>query len=229
MRTLLSLILLLPLLAIGDDFPRVTLSGRVNWTAPATTYIINEDCEGANAPSGWFDNMTPDWDNTDATVLAGSQQWYKSTGSDARSYFEFSDGDSFTAVLMFKIADATPANVRSLCGWRDSTGATLAVARLNTTGTLAIYTDGSNSTATTDALSDNTAYYIKMRWTEAGTASIEFATSFAFTGSGTKYTSKSTSFTTTDCTRFYLGTTTGTTDAWYFDNIQMSASDIPNP
>lgn len=224
-RTLLVCFFALYGLAAQAEHTVVTVVQPAAVAGP--TWIINEDAEGTGTPSGWTDGNTPDWDYT-TTVLAGSQSLFLSSGGTSNSYYTIVDADTRYVVIKFQIADATPTSVKTICAFRTSANGAVCMARLNTAGTIGIYTNGADGTATTDALSNATPYYIKLVWVDSGTCTLEFNTSLSFSGTGTKYTT-ATGGTTTDCTRFVVGASTSGVQSAIIDTIRLDDVDITGP
>lgn len=188
--------------------------------APAPTYIIEENCEGAGTPSGWSNTGgTPDWDYT-ATVLQGSESLELST-ADITEY-AISDASDLWAYCMFRAPDVTPTSTISIIGIR--AGATpVAAARLNTDGTLTVYCNGADSSKTVTALADNTTYHIWLHMVKSGTCTVAFSTDGTKPTSGNQFQSRTGG--TGTITKIDFRNPGGQA---FFDRLLLSAEEIPS-
>lgn len=150
------------------------------------SYLIEENCEGTGTPSGWTDSGSFNWDYT-ATVLQGSHSCINSGGSS--TFYTFAGQTTVYGYCLIRVV-SLPASANTLLGFRDSAGNPLGLARVNATGNIAIFANGSDSTFTTDAISAGTTSHLWFSFVSGGTCTVEFSTDGTRTGSGNKFTSK---------------------------------------
>lgn len=222
MRTLLIWLIAAPL-AWSQALPTARTGASPKPAAGGVVYVIEEYMEGTGTPAGATDGNTVNWDYT-TVALQGSQSWFSSTTG--YSYFTIADANFYEAVITFRVADSTPTSTRQIAGFGTSANAVLCRIRIDTTGHLMVYTNGADSTPTTDAISDATQIWAKLIWNDGGTCSVEWNTSPSFSGSGSKFTS-ATGGTTTDCTRFYLGASSSQVNNLIIDSVRVAAAVIP--
>lgn len=172
--------------ASGNDL--ASFSGQSvtnNSTAGGGSYLVEEDCEGTGTPSGWTDTGSPNWDYT-TTVLQGSQSVLFNGTS---SYVTFTGQTTCYGYFLWRTT-SIPGSTNTIGGFRDSSGNPLALARINSSGNLAMYANSSDSSFTTDAVSANTTYHIWYSFTSGGTCTVAFSTDGVRPTSGNKFTSK---------------------------------------
>lgn len=157
--------------------------------AAAASYdLVEENCEGTGTPSGWTNSGSPNWDYT-TVVLQGTESVLCSSG--ASSYKTFTGNTTVHAYCKFRIPTSLPGSTSTFLAIRDSGGSALALMRVNATGNLGVFANGSDSASfTVDAISANTDYHAWLTFTSAGTCSIAFSTDGTKPTSGNAYTSK---------------------------------------
>lgn len=157
-------------------------------SAAAASYdLVEENCEGTGTPSGWTDSGGPNWDYTTA-ILQGTQSVLCSSGQS--SYKTFTGSTTVHAYSLFRIPTALPGSTTTYTAIRDSLGNPLATFRVNSSGQMIVFANGSESTPTVDSLSANTTYHVWYLFTSGGTCSVAFSTDGTKPTSGNAYTSK---------------------------------------
>ena len=158
--------------------------------AGGPTWQVNEDCEGVGKPTGWTDVGTAvNWDGTGET---GEGVNFPAAGAQKSSYFAYSGGgDEYYAAWVY-LAAAPSGNTEIMSLKTNTT--TLAYIRLNTAKTITAILGGSAGSTTSDAIPDTTWVAIRLHYV-AGTGSdayceAEWSTDGTFSGSGTKYSTK---------------------------------------
>jgi hypothetical protein len=160
-------------------------------TAVATSYLLEENCEGAGTPAGWGDAGTPDWDYT-TTILQGSHSIDLGTGDSTGA--TISDGSPLYVYFLFRMRASLPASATQVFGLRTSGDSALCLFRIGTDagsrGKITVFANGSDSTATVTAMSTSTTYHCWMTWAASGTCSAAFSTDGVRPTSGDQFTSK---------------------------------------
>lgn len=177
--------------------------------------VFSEGFEAPGYENSWTVLGTPN-DQFTGAVNSGSYSWLGSGGEYAQTTID--DSDYIRVDLWFRTTGLLPGSIDSVFGIRDSSASAIAICRLNSLGQISVYTDGSDSDFTTDSLSINTSYFIRLIFTDSGTTSVEFSTTNTFLGSGSKYTSKI-GGSTSDATRLRLRHTSGRD--YIFDDIKI--------
>lgn len=169
----------------GNDL--ATFTGRQADVANGSTVsgydLVEENCEGSGTPSGWTDTGTPNWDYT-VSVGEGSHSVLCSSGQS--SYKTFAGNTTVHAHVLFRIPNSMPGATVTLAAIRDSGGSALALLRVNATGNVAVYANGSDSTFTVDAVAHSTWYHGWITFVSGGTCTAAFASQAS---GGTKPTS----------------------------------------
>ena len=179
------------------------------------TSELAETFEASEYDLAWTESGAPDGDST-TQVKVGTKSLYLAAADD-RIEIAITDRDDYTFEAWFYLG-ATPGATATAMGFRTSAGGARVLMRVNTSRQLAVY-DAGDSAFTTDALTLNTWYKVRMVWKDLGTCSMEFSTDGTFLGSGNKYTSK-TGSTYTDIVRLRIGHTAGVTLS-YWDDITL--------
>lgn len=166
----------------------LSLAGSPPTAVGFTPDLLDEDCEGTGKPAGWTDAGTPNWDYVTAPApLQGAQSLR--FGTSQAAHFTFAGTTTVEMYCLFTVA-SLPGSIVTIFGARDSGGAALCLARLNTTGTISVYSNGSDATFTTDAYTAGTAIHLWLRYVSGGTCTVEWATDGVRVGSGNKFASK---------------------------------------
>lgn len=206
-------------------FSQTGLDGITNWgsldgveVVSSVSYVVNQDFEGTGYDNGesWTESGTPDEDYT-TTVKVGSH----ALDCSGAEYTEITvaDSDDYTFEFWFYRPSSLPGSTYTLAGIRTSGGAAVHLVRINSSGALSVYTNGSDSTFTTATISADTWYRVRAIWSDSGTCSVEFNETGTFDGSGTDYTSK-TGGTTSDATRLRVSHSS-TSIQFIYDLVQM--------
>lgn len=156
-------------------------------SAAASYDLVEENVEGTGTPSGWIDSGSPNWDYT-SVVLQGSQSLQCSSGQS--TYKTFTGSTTVHAYSLFRIPSSIPGSTTTYHAIRDSAGTALATFRVNSSGQMIVFANGSESTPTVDALSANTTYHVWCLFTSGGTCSVAFSTDGTKPTSGNAYTFK---------------------------------------
>ena len=179
------------------------------------TYVLNQNFEGPGYDNGetWipFGTVNPD----EATIFKVGSQSFKNTGNGS-IYATISDAAIYTLDFWYRIPGAPPSNA-TIAALRTSDGSAICLARLTNDLKMDIFVSGDDSgTPTTDAMSLNTWYRVRMIWNRSGTCSVEFNETGTFSGDGTDYPSKTAG--TATIGRIYIGQ--GVTS--YYDLVQLT-------
>lgn len=177
--------------AAGNDV--ATFTGRqadvTNNSTNSGYDLLSENCEGTGTPADWTDTGSVNWDYT-TTVLEGSHSVRLSASANTTK----SIGSLTTAECFFLVNfGSLPVSTASIGGFRASDTSPRAVARVNSTGNVAVYCNGGDSSFTTDAMVAGTTYGVWVKWTASGECSVAFmpATDLTKPTSGTaKYASR---------------------------------------
>lgn len=149
--------------------------------------LVDESAEGTGTPSGWTDAGSPNWDYT-TTILQGTHSLLCGGGSS--SYKTFASQSTAYGYCLLRIPTSLPGSVTTYCGFRASDASTRAVVRVNASGQVTIFADGSDSPACVATMSANTTYHVWWQFTASGTCSVAFSTDGTRPTSGDNYTYK---------------------------------------
>ena len=156
-------------------------------SAAAASYdLVEENCEGVGTPSGWTNSGSPNWDYT-ATVLQGSESCLQTAGS--------SSYDTFTAVgtaygyALIRVG-TLPGSTITICGFRATDDSARALVRMNTSGQISIFANGSDSSFTVDSMSTGVTYHLWWNFIASGACDVGFSTDGTKPTSGNKFVTK---------------------------------------
>lgn len=157
----------------GNDL--ATFTGRqadvTNGSTNSGYDILSENCEGTGTPVDWTDSGTVNWDYT-TTVLEGSHSVRLSASASTTK----SIGSRTSAECFFLVNHGSlPVSTASIGGFRASDTSPRAVARVNSTGNVAVYCNGGDSAFTTDAMVAGTTYGVWVKWLASGECTVAFA------------------------------------------------------
>lgn len=197
-----------------------TFSGRqtdlVNSsTQSGASYLVNENFDGTGTASGWTNSGSPNWDYTTA-ILDGTHSLLCSAGTSTE--YSFPSQSTAYAKFMLRVPTALPGATITVAGLRATDSSARALVRMNASGQLAVFANGSDSTFTTDAMSHSTTYYVWMTWSASGTCSVGWSTTDTRPTSGNKFTSKTGGTGTVE--KVQLNSTN------IFDRVQVSTSQL---
>lgn len=149
--------------------------------------LVDESAEGTGTPSGWTNGGSPNWDYT-TTILQGTHSVL--CGSGATSYYTFASQSTAYGYCLFRIPTSLPGSVTTYCGFRASDTSARASVRVNASGQVTIFANGSDSTACVATMSANTTYHVWWSYTASGTCTVAFSTDGVRPTSGDNFTSK---------------------------------------
>lgn len=156
--------------------------------AAAASYdLVEENCDGTGTPSGWVDSGTPNWDYT-TTILQGTQSVLCASGQS--SYKTFSTQSTAYGYCLMRIPTSLPGSVNTYCGFRASDGSARALVRVDASGNVTMFANGSDSTACVTQMTANTTYHVWWSFTASGTCTVAFSTDGTKPTSGNNFTSK---------------------------------------
>lgn len=164
-----------------------TIFGAHASAAAASYDLVEENCEGTGTPSGWTDSGSPNWDYT-TTILQGAQSVLCSSGQS--SYDTFATQSTAYGYCLMRIPTSLPASVNTYCGFRASDGSARALVRVDASGNVTIFANGSDSPACVTTMAANTTYHVWWNFTASGTCSVAFSTDGTKPTSGNNYTFK---------------------------------------
>ena len=153
-------------------------------TAPAVTYLYEQNCEGGTTPTGWTDDSTPNWNYT-TTVLQGTKSLYLSyTGST----YTFAAMDTVYAYLQCYIKQWPTSSNRNLLKVANATDAAMVETYVQT-ATGKITFDG--VTFSTGNMAINTKYHVWLTYARNGTGTFAWSTDGVRPTTGDNFLSKS--------------------------------------
>lgn len=155
-------------------------------SAAASYDLVEENCEGAGTPSGWTNSGSPNWDYT-TTVLQGSESCLLSAGS--TSYDTFTAVGSAHGYALVRFL-TLPVSTVTICGFRATDDSARGLARMNSSGQIAMFANGSDSSFTVDAMSTGVTYHLWWNFTASGACEVGFSTDGTKPTSGNKFASK---------------------------------------
>lgn len=154
-------------------------------SAAAASYDrLEENCEGTGTPAGWTNSGSPNWDYT-TVVLQGSQSLL--TGGGSSTYYTFTGSTSVDGYALFRMP-SLPGSVTSVLGFRDGSGNALGLVRINASGQVTMFANGSDSPACVDTMSANTTYHVWFKFVSSGNCTVAFSTTGTKPTSGNAYT-----------------------------------------
>lgn len=193
LAALILLCSLLPAMAPVIFNGTVSLNGKVNLgstPASATPFVgnlVNENCEGSSTPSGWTDSPAVTWGfTTSPAPLQGVKSVQTSAGGS--TIFAFAAQSSADGYCLLNLA-VLPGGVTTIAGFR-STGSAVCLVRVNATGQVTLFANGSDSTACVTTMSANTTYSVWWHFLSGGTCTVAFSTNGIRPLSGNNFTSK---------------------------------------
>jgi hypothetical protein len=195
-------------------------------TASGPSYLISQGWESGSEPSGWGHIGSGVNYNYITTVLEGSKSLGILGTVDSATTNVYTAQSTIVHLFMFR-ATALPAGVINGIGITDHSGNALTYVGLNASGTWTLNIVGGGSATTTDAISANTTYYLKHKWTPGspGTATFEFSATGTFTNSASnKFASRSDTLTTQPGGISLENYSSGNT--WIFDHVRAYPTDL---
>jgi hypothetical protein len=201
---------------------RVGSIGTTNAPAPPATYLVEENFEGAGAPTGWTSSGTVNWTNQ-AVVLQGTQSLKidASVGDGFAFYQSFASTDEIWAYIMFRTA-SLPANNRVIMELREGTSTRLEL-YIAANGKLTLTHGAASSGLTSGGMTTNVLTHIWTYYKKGtganGLASVEWATDGIRLGSGANYTNMVNGAATTGITTFRVKSDTDGARVEYFDRV----------
>lgn len=145
-----------------------------------TADLFDEDCEGTGLPSGW--TGTANWDYT-TTVIEGTKSLL-CNGTDTSYAISETTVETYCLLRFLAIPGGT-SSIFSVRG--SSIGA---IFRINSSGAVSCYANGSDSTATVSTMTTGVNYHCWLRFVSGGTCSAAFSTDGTRPTSGNNYASK---------------------------------------
>lgn len=149
--------------------------------------LVEENADGTGTPSGWVDSGSPNWDYT-TTVLQGTHSVLCSVSTS--SYKSFASQSTVYGYTLFRIPTSLPAAVTTFGAFRATDLSARALFRVNASGQVTIFANGSDSTACVATMSANTTYHVWWSFTASGTCTVAFSTDGTRPTSGDNFTSK---------------------------------------
>lgn len=185
-------------------------------SAAASYDLVEENCDGTGTPSGWVDSGTPNWDYT-TTILQGTHSVL--CGSGTSTYKTFATQSTAYGYCLLRVP-TLPASVSTVCGFRATDTSARALVRVDASGNVTIFANGSDSSACVTTMAANTTYHVWWSFTASGTCSVAFSTDGTKPTSGNNFTSKTGGTGTVE--RYILNSTT------IFDRLLASTTAIGN-
>lgn len=157
------------------------LSGPVMRTmASGVTYLIEENGTG----SGWTDTGTITW-NYSGVFSPGVLV----SGNATNTQKTFTGQTTVECYCKIQFTALPAGTTQSIFGFRDGSSP-LAVLRVNNTGQVTCFANGSDSSACVTTMSTGTLYHLWVRYVSAGTCTVEFSTDGVRVGSGNSFQSR---------------------------------------
>jgi len=202
-------------------------------TAATPCPVVDQDFEGTGTPCNWAGaGGTPNFDNT-SSPIAGAQDLKLDATADNAAYAPFTASSEVWIRVEFYMT-ALPGAADVLFYIADAGFGQLPGVQLLANGTLKVFDSGGTSTATMDAMSATTHYWLFLHFKKGSGANaaydVEFSTTSSRTGSGNKFTSKTDGNMTLDFGNCYSGRTQvqwGTGITFQLDNAAWSSTGWP--
>lgn len=155
----------------------------------APSYLVAEDFEETGTPAGWTVSAGSPNFNYAVTVLEGTESARNGSNSDA-CHVTFAADTTIEAYARIRVT-ALPGSAANYLTLETATGsATLLGFRIDVTGNIYAFANGSASSAAGSTISPNTTYHIWMRYVSGDTCSVAFSEDGIRPTSGNSFTSK---------------------------------------
>lgn len=200
----------------------------------ATSYLVDENCEGTGTPSGWTNTGAIDWDSTTNPPQGFQSVTYGGAGTFQSAYIAFTPQTTVYAYCLLRrisASSATNASVFSLRSEDGTTGRASMGQNYSSPNTqFKIATDGtwgSASSVVQHESTNATVWHVWIKYVASGTCELAMSTSGtkpSSDGSGNVYLTKADASGGT-AGRIYIYPR-GADGGWRMDRILVSTSPI---
>jgi hypothetical protein len=218
MRYLITILIFLMIVSLADARTVVVVGGGV--PVAGASYLHEEGFEGTGLPTGYTTtDGSPDYDNTTHNIVGAQSMYLTGTVSLTSATFT-AQSDVYVAFRMKVVANANN-NYALVCV--NSGGTRLGCFGVRYNGRMTASVPGDPDIGTVSTLAVGSTYYIKFHYT-AGTGN---ATVVVYSSTnGTNWTTEATRNDGTGGNADRLSWLTENADAYSFDDIRVSATDI---